>query len=115
MKQDTFITFIDYFKAFDFVNHQLVYHKMLNLNINGNIYLCMKNLYENPRSCVQINGQLSDWFHVSSGVRQGDSLSPCLFSIFINDLAEQIRGADAGVYMGGGGRTPSSCMLMILP
>ena len=101
MRLDTFVTFIDYSKAFDYVNHQFLYHKMLNLNINSDIYNCIKTLYENPRSCVHLNGQLSDWFHVNSGVRQGDSLSPCLFSIFINDLAEKINQAGAGVYMGG--------------
>ena len=101
LKQNTFLTFIDFQKAFDYVNHEFLYHKLLNLNINGNIYNCIKNIYSRPQSCVQLNGYLSDWFPISSGVRQGDSLSPLLFACFINDLPEELNAAEAGVYMGG--------------
>ena len=50
---------------------------------------------------MQLNGTFSGRFHISSGVCQGDSLSPVLFSIFINDLAKEIRNTNAGVNMGG--------------
>ena len=40
-----------------------------------------------------VNDRLTGWFPVQSGVRQGDSLSPMLLAVFINDLAEEIRGA----------------------
>ena len=48
-----------------------------------------------------LNSELSDWFHVSSGVRQGDSLSPVLFASFINDLANEINNVGVGAYIGG--------------
>ncbi len=76
LKADTFLTFIDYQKAFDFVNHNFLYHKLLNIGITGDIYHAIKSIYKEPKSCVQLNGTLSDWFHVHAGVRQGDSLSP---------------------------------------
>ena len=101
LKLETFVTFIDYQKAFNFVNHTYLYHKLINIGITGNIYFAIKSIYSSPKSCVQLNGRFSDWFHVSSGVRQGDSLSPVLFSVFINDLATDIRNTNAGVNMGG--------------
>ena len=33
----------------------------------------------------------SEWFDITTGVRQGDSLSPTLFSIFINDLVSHLK------------------------
>ena len=49
-----------------------------------------------------------DWFDVNSGVPQGDSLSQTLFSIFLNDLAHEINGLNAGVMIGG------SCLSILL-
>ena len=58
------------------------------MGITGDPYYAIKNVYSNPKSCIQLNGELTDWFPVASGVRQGDSLSPILFAIYVNDLAE---------------------------
>ena len=54
-------------------------------------------MYSGPISCVNINGNLTGSFPVSSGVRQGDTLSPILFALFINDLAESVKRANHGV------------------
>ena len=32
----------------------------------------------------------TEWFEISSGVRQGDALSPSLFSLFINDIEVEL-------------------------
>jgi hypothetical protein len=38
-----------------------------------------------------INGSLNDWFGVNYGVRQGNTLSPTLFGIFVNDLVDELK------------------------
>ena len=43
-------------------------------------------MYEGIKSCVSVNGVSSDYFHSNIGVRQGENLSPFLFTIFLNDL-----------------------------
>ena len=48
-----------------------------------------------------MNGHLTGWFDISSEVRQGDSLSPMLFSIFINDSVDRLQEAHAGVSVRG--------------
>ncbi len=37
------------------------------------------------------------WFECTSGVRQGDILSTTLFSVFINDLAHEIKRMNIGI------------------
>ncbi len=95
--KETFCSFVDFKKAFDYVDHSFLLHKLIHIGINGRIYNTIKTLYSRPESCVLVNDRLSGWFPVQSGVRQGDSLSPMLFAVFINDLAEEIRGADIGL------------------
>ena len=82
LNQDTFLVFIDFRKAFDFVQHEFLLHKQRNKDITGSIYHVIKNLFHQPVSCVCVGNWLTDWFPMSTGVRQGDSLSPVLFSIY---------------------------------
>ncbi len=67
LKQQTFLTFIDYQKAFDYVQHPYLYHKLMNLGVNGNIYHSIKSIYRSPNSCVLLNNELSDWFRGTTG------------------------------------------------
>ena len=48
-------------------------------------------MYTNIKSCVQYNNTKSDFFPCMIGVRQGENLSPFLFSIFLNDLEDYFR------------------------
>uniref|UniRef100_A0A3B3IP50 Reverse transcriptase domain-containing protein n=1 Tax=Oryzias latipes TaxID=8090 RepID=A0A3B3IP50_ORYLA len=42
-------------------------------------------------ACVQVNDLKTGWFSTPFGVEQGDVLSPTLFSIYVNDLAQEIK------------------------
>jgi hypothetical protein len=97
----TFSAFIDLQKAFDCVDRDFLLHKVLNMGIDGKVYFAIKSLYSTTESSVRINGYTSDWFKTLFGVRQGDSLSPTLFSIYLNDLAREINDLNAGVDVNG--------------
>ena len=43
-------------------------------------------MYKDIKSCVSMNGVKSSYFGSFSGVRQGENLSPVLFSLYLNDL-----------------------------
>ena len=53
--------------------------------------------YANPKSRVILNDYKTAYFDCPIGVKQGDCLSPTLFAIFINDLAEIIKNSGVGL------------------
>jgi hypothetical protein len=92
-----YVTFIDFQKAFDCINRELMLYKILSYGIDGNFYQSVKSLYTKNTASVNINNHLTDWFNTKSGVRQGDCLSPTLFNLFINDLILEIKVLHKGV------------------
>ena len=87
-------------KAFDSVNRNLLFYKLLRYNIEGKIYVAIKALYTKTSACINLNGHLSHWFETFIGVGQGDNLSPMLFNIFLNDLATEINSLGLGIKIG---------------
>ncbi|MEW8542872.1 MAG: reverse transcriptase family protein, partial [Candidatus Thiodiazotropha sp.] len=85
-KKKLFCCFIDFSRAFDTVWRVGLWRKLLVNNINGKILRVIKNMYDNIKSCVSINNQTSGYFSCNIGVRQGENLSPLLFSLYLNDL-----------------------------
>ena len=60
--KDTFVAFIDFTKAFDSVDRNLLLSKLLDYNINGNIYFAIKKLYSETENCIRINRCTQDGF-----------------------------------------------------
>ena len=95
--QATFACFIDMAKAFDSVNHTLLWNSLINLGIEGKILKIIRNMYSNIEACVSLDGHHTEWFGIHGGVRQGDNLAPTLFTVFINSLAAKVKEEQTGV------------------
>jgi hypothetical protein len=96
----TYSCFIDVQKAYDRVWRDGLWKKLDEYGIRGKMWRVIRNIYENVESCVVVDGKSTDWFSIEVGVRQGCILSPILFNLFINGLAEEIRKAGKGVIYG---------------
>ena len=96
----TFVAFIDFAKAFDWVDRELLLYKLLRSSVDGPFYFAIKSMYTKTRSSVKVNDDLSNWFETECGVRQGDVLSPTLFNIFINDLSTELYSLRIGITLG---------------
>ncbi|MCW4346540.1 MAG: reverse transcriptase domain-containing protein [Candidatus Thiodiazotropha endolucinida] len=85
-KKKLFAAFIDLKQAFDTVWRDGLWNKLVNCNITGKCYQLITNMYNDIKSCILVNNKQTDFFSCNIGLRQGENLSPFLFSIYLNDL-----------------------------
>ena len=85
-KKKLFCAFIDLKQAFDTVWRDGLWWKLFNCDMDGKFLRLIKNLYNNIKSCLIDNGEQTVFFSCNVGLRQGENLSPFLFSVYLNDL-----------------------------
>jgi len=111
--------FVDLTRAFDGLDRNVLWYKLIKSGISCKIVNLMKNMYSKIKLCVKntfndeltktdpdyeqtnktsTNEKASDYFFTSkAGVFQGESLSPFLFSIYINDLSTHLEMDGTGI------------------
>ena len=82
-KRKLFCSFVDFSAAFDSIWRAGLWFKMFKQGIRGKVFEVIRNMYANIKSCVSSNGNTSPMFYSSCGVRQGENVSPILFSMYL--------------------------------
>ena len=90
--QVTYAAFIDFRKAFDTVPHGALLHVADKAGVRGRCLSFIRALYSSPSLQVRVGNKLTESIPLEQGVRQGDPLSPTLFSLFINSVLDGIAG-----------------------
>ena len=96
-----FASFVDFVKAFDYVNHWKLFLKLLQDNVDVNIVSLMAFWYANQQLCVRWMATFSRFFTTTNGTRQGGILSPYLFSRYIRELLSELVQTGCGCCIGG--------------
>ena len=82
---------IDFQKAFDTINHEILIKKMECLGFSKDITLWFKSYLSNRKFKVNLNQIFSEPGNLLCGVPQGSILGPLLFLLYINDMPQSVN------------------------
>ena len=81
-----YCVFVDFKKAFDCVYRNALWLKLYKQGIQGKLLRIIRDMYQKVKSCVKSCNTYSEFFEYSVGLRQGEVISPIMFSLFIEDI-----------------------------
>ena len=95
-QSSVYLCFLDASKAFDRVNHYVLFDKLIKKGVPTYLVRILIYWYSNQRMSVRWGNIISESFNVSNGVRQGGILSPYLFNLYMDDLSSRLKEMYAG-------------------
>ena len=87
-KKNIYFCFINYAKAFDYVDHEPLWKILKELGIPDHLACLLRNLYGGQEAIVRTGHGTTDWFQIEKGVCQVCILSHCLFNFMKSTLCE---------------------------
>ena len=101
--KNIYFGFINYFKAFDCVDHNKLWEILEDMGRPDHLTCLLRNLYAGQEATVRTRHGTTDWFQIRKGIHQGGILSPCLFNLYAEYTMRNagLDEAQAGVKIAG--------------
>ena len=102
-QKNIYFCFIDYAKAFDYVDHNKLWKILEEMGIPDHLTYLLRNLYVGQEATVRTGHGTIDWFQIGKGVHQGCILSHCLLNFYVEYIMRNavLEEAQAGIKMAG--------------
>lgn len=110
-RKTTYAAFIDFRKAYDSINRDLLWKALASMGVHGEFLHSLQQMYSNVGMRVRVDGQLGKLFKADVGVKQGDPLSPLLFGLFIDRFEKFLADRCPHAGVGKLGEAMLQCLL----
>ena len=94
------LLFLDMSSAFDKVVHNVLFRKLIKLNVPPTVLKLLFMWYMNSNVYVRWGAYTSYTFMLSAGVRPGGVLSPILFCIYVDCIVQRLESSKLGCWIG---------------
>ena len=92
-KRKVYGLFVDMSQAFDTVSHNRLWAKVNALGVSSKIIRTMTEIYKIAKARVRTNYDISETFPIEKGVLQGETISPILFTMYLEDLIDRYNSS----------------------
>ena len=89
--KDVYFAFLDLEKAYDRVDRDAMWNVLRMYGVGGKLLKAVKSLYADSKACVRVGNEVSEWFPVKVGLRQGCVMSPWLFNLYIDGVVREVN------------------------
>ena len=86
LQKNIYFCFIDYAKAFDWVDYNKLWKILKDIEIPDHLTCLLRNLYAGQEATVRTGHGTKDWFQIEKGVCIVCVSSPCLFTLYEEKL-----------------------------
>ena len=100
-QENIYFCFIDYAKAFDFVDHSKLWKILQEMGIPDHLTCLLRKLYAGQEATVRTRHETADWFQIGKGVHQGCILSLSLFNLYAEYIMKNAGLDEAGIKTAG--------------
>ena len=90
LNQNLFVVFVDFKQAFDIMNRDILFYKIIKSGLHGRWLNTLRSLYSKTSIRVKHSGKLSDSILQQMGVNQGGNASPTIFREYLADLSDYL-------------------------
>ncbi|CAI5473374.1 unnamed protein product [Closterium sp. Yama58-4] len=98
--KDWYLLLVDFRKAFDSVSRGFLFTVLEKMGFPPRFVGWIRDLHENTRTSLLVNGWIGEAVEVVSGVRQGCPLAPYLFLCAVEPLAQEAANRRIGISEG---------------
>ena len=99
-KKKVFLAFVDMEKAFDRVPRNILWEILKERGVRGKTLRIIQNIYKDNVNAIIYDNMISETFSTQEGLRQGGSLSPVLFVIFMDEVIKKCTSRSKKLHVG---------------